>query len=177
VQGGHAEISRTTIRDNSSSGISAYGGAVVYLNDSTVTRNGTALSLSQGSSAAVRASRLAASTGGGVTVDGGSALTLWAGAIVEDSGRFAGVSASGNSSIIMQDQSAVQGNRGDGIKLSETAELFLNDTPLIENNEGWGVVCVPVPDVPGIHGGWGLDPAKIGPNGAGRISCPGLTAP
>lgn len=177
VNGGHAQIDRTTIRDNTFAGVWATSGAVVRIADSTLTRNSQALSLQVGSSGSVHRSRLADGTQGGVFVGSGSALQLWAGAIVEDNGGRAGIVVEGTSSVTLQGQSAVQGNHGDGIILSDTAELVLSvDSPVIEGNAGWGVYCLAIPDVPGIHG-WTLDPANIGPNGAGRISCPGLTAP
>jgi hypothetical protein len=150
-------------------------GTNVELHGATVTQNATGLFLAWGASAAVNDSLVVANAGDGVSMNSGSVLMLGGGTRVEDNAHN-GVSATGTCSVVANNQSAVRANHDDGIYLSETAELFINNAS-IEDNGGWGVRCAPLPDVVGIHGSFGIDPGKVGPNALGRVSCPGVSAP
>jgi hypothetical protein len=166
-------VMNTTIRDNSQWGVFATNGARVELHGAAVTRNPQGLFLAWGAHAAIRGSNVAANADAGIVLMHGSVLALLEGAVVEANGT--GVSVQGNSSVIVNNGSVVQGNQRDGVYLSDTSDLFVNKTGVIQDNGGWGVYCDRVPDVLGIHGRF--QPSDIGPNTVGRISCPGMNAP
>lgn len=177
MSGGEFSMWGVTVRDNSWVGLWAFGGSNIRVEQSSFTGNADhGLFLTGGSTATVGRSRVAANSGDGINLMDGSVVGLFEGAVVEDNAHN-GISGTGSSSVMLNNGSLVQANHGNGVHLNDVAQLFINFNGMIQNNEAWGLYCSPEPALARVHGDFVFEPSRIGPNGLGRISCPGLTVP
>ncbi len=110
----------------------------------SITNNlGDGITVMEGSSASIRASRIARNTQGGVNMYFSSFLGLSGATVIELNGG--GIGAMGGSTMVLGDGVVIQDNVGNGISLADVSVAAAFGSPLIQNNGGVGVVCAGSP--------------------------------
>jgi hypothetical protein len=198
VRGGHLRLSSSTIANGSFAGVGVMAGGSLECHQITVQGNASSgLSVANNASATVldgteisdNAIGIFVTTGGtvsigsgsiignnrrqGIRVGEGSRLTLAGGVIVENNASH-GVFVTGGS-FVNAFESNIHDNQGSGIYLTDTSVASGPgiDTPIIQNNAGWGVFCEPPPAVAQVRRP-GLPAETVTGNAAGATNCPAL---
>jgi hypothetical protein len=177
ISSGTLQISNSTVEGNIDWGLSIIDNAHADVFETTLRNNEVGVFMRMNASALIGTGGLISDNhGAGIRVWDGSTLNLGINATVENNLSH-GVLVSGNS-VVVPLQALIQGNQGDGIRLTDTslAGSWMGEEPTITGNTGWGVSCEGFPGDARLQSpGYGV--TDVFANTAGQIDCPGYQIP
>jgi len=181
VLGGSIDLDDTTVEGNAGFGLGILQAHVRIANSRVMNNSGAGVWL-HGGDVLISNSVISGNAQQGVAVTAGTASLRDTTTIELNGGS--GVQAELGSRVLIEGTVLIQSNSQHGIWLKDTSVVggFPADTTQIRSNTRHGIFCDPAPAVAQIQAhfsGWGfmLNETHVRPNGAGRISCPGIVLP
>lgn len=176
AQGGYLGLFNTHVNGSGNNGIWAVGAAVIEIGNGSIQNSTYGAMNADGGVNVSLWSTLIKGNGSGIGVWHGSTLGL-SGAdeeptVIEDTLYGGGVWIGVGSSLAIDGDVVIRGNKKDGISLSDTGVATWRGNVQVYNNEGWGIYCEPDPAVAQV--GSGSDPIRELINGSGMSNCPGM---